>query len=85
MSKQEKDKNKLQPKSSMKLAQEAFLKAWQKLHTLKSPGAFGSWLRRIAVNIFLQHIRIESDQTQRPSKRTDPPPDAYLQPSGFDL
>lgn len=38
-------------------AQEAFLRAWRKLHTLRSPGAFGGWLRRIAVNVFLQHIR----------------------------
>jgi len=38
-------------------AQEAFLRAWQKLRTLRSPGAFGGWLRRIAVNVFLQHIR----------------------------
>jgi len=38
-------------------AQEAFLRAWQKLRTLRAPGAFGGWLRRIAVNVFLQHIR----------------------------
>ena len=38
-------------------AQEAFLRAWRKLRMLKSPGAFGGWLRRIAVNVFLQHIR----------------------------
>ena len=38
-------------------AQEAFLRAWQKLRSLKSPGAFGGWLRRIAVNVFLQHVR----------------------------
>lgn len=41
-------------------AQEAFLKAWQKLSSLNSPGAFGGWLRRIAVNIFLQHARRKS-------------------------
>lgn len=39
------------------LAQEAFFQAWQKLGSLRSPGAFGGWLRRIAVNVFLQHIR----------------------------
>jgi len=38
-------------------AQEAFIRAWQKLRTLRTPGAFGSWLRKIAVNVFLQHIR----------------------------
>jgi RNA polymerase sigma factor (sigma-70 family) len=38
-------------------AQEAFLQAWRKLRTLRAPGAFGGWLRQIAVNVFLQHIR----------------------------
>ena len=38
-------------------AQETFLRAWQKLHTLKSARAFGGWLRRIAVNVFLQNVR----------------------------
>lgn len=38
-------------------AQEAFLQAWRKLRTLRVPGAFGGWLRQIAVNVFLQHIR----------------------------
>jgi RNA polymerase sigma-70 factor (ECF subfamily) len=38
-------------------AQETFLQAWRKLRTLRVPGAFGGWLRQIAVNVFLQHIR----------------------------
>jgi RNA polymerase sigma-70 factor (ECF subfamily) len=38
-------------------AQEAFIRAWQKLRTLRAPGGFGGWLRQIAVNVFLQHIR----------------------------
>ena len=51
-------------------AQEAFLRAWQKLRTLRSPDAFGGWLRRIAVNVFLQHVRRagqdvpDSDETE---------------------
>jgi DNA-directed RNA polymerase specialized sigma24 family protein len=27
------------------------------LATLKAPNAFGSWLRRLAVNVWLQHVR----------------------------
>ncbi len=46
------------------LAQEAFLQAWQKLHTLKSTKAFGGWLRQIAINIFLQHSRHKSRAIQ---------------------
>ncbi len=39
------------------LAQQAFLKAWQKIHELKEVKAFGVWLKRIAVSIWLLHIR----------------------------
>ena len=39
------------------LAQEVFLLAWRKLKGLKRPEAFGGWLRRIAVNLFLQQTR----------------------------
>lgn len=39
------------------LAQETFLQAWKKISHLHSSGAFGGWLRQIAVNTWLQHIR----------------------------
>jgi RNA polymerase sigma-70 factor (ECF subfamily) len=39
------------------LAQDTFLRAWQKLARLREPAAFGAWLRQIAVNIWLQHAR----------------------------
>src|SRR6266404_2445681 len=39
------------------LAQEAFLKAWQKLPSLASPPAFGAWLHRIAHNLALGYVR----------------------------
>jgi len=39
------------------LAQETFLQAWKQLRTLRSVGAFGGWLRQIAVNTWLQHAR----------------------------
>ena len=39
------------------LAQQAFLRAWTSLRTLKSPSAFGPWLRKLAVNCWLQHAR----------------------------
>ena len=38
-------------------AQEAFLRAWQKLPTLEKPDAFGAWLHRIAHNLALGHVR----------------------------
>jgi RNA polymerase sigma-70 factor, ECF subfamily len=42
------------------LAQQVFLKAWRSLPQLKAPGAFGGWLRRLAVNTWLAEARASS-------------------------
>lgn len=39
------------------LSQQTFIQAWKMLSSLQSPGAFGGWLRQIAVNIWLQQVR----------------------------
>jgi RNA polymerase sigma-70 factor, ECF subfamily len=39
------------------LAQQTFLHGWQAIRALKSPGAFRAWLRKLAVNFWLQHAR----------------------------
>jgi RNA polymerase sigma-70 factor, ECF subfamily len=39
------------------LAQQTFLQAWRTVRTLRAPAAFGSWLRKLAVNVWLQHAR----------------------------
>ena len=39
------------------LTQVTFLKAWRALPRLRSVGAFGAWLRRLAVNSWLEHAR----------------------------
>jgi RNA polymerase sigma-70 factor (ECF subfamily) len=39
------------------LAQQTFVHGWQSIRALKSPGAFGGWLRKLAVNFWLQHAR----------------------------
>lgn len=41
------------------LSQQTFLQAWRHMNTLKSPAAFGGWLRRLAINIWLQRVRAE--------------------------
>jgi RNA polymerase sigma-70 factor (ECF subfamily) len=41
------------------LAQQAFVLAWKSIRTLKSPAAFGAWLRKLAVNCWLQHVRVD--------------------------
>lgn len=39
------------------LAQQVLLRAWHALPALKSVGAFGAWLRRLAINAWLAHAR----------------------------
>jgi RNA polymerase sigma-70 factor (ECF subfamily) len=53
------------------LAQLAFLKAWRALPQLRSVGAFGAWLRRLAVNTWLEHVRAA-------------PPPALMSPQDLD-
>jgi len=39
------------------LAQDTFLRAWRTMGQLRDRGAFGSWIRQIAVTVWLQHAR----------------------------
>lgn len=39
------------------LAQQAFLKAWLRIRTLRQPMAFGAWLKRLAINVWLHYLR----------------------------
>ncbi len=39
------------------LAQQTFLSAWTGIRGLKDARAFGGWLKRIAVSVWLQHLR----------------------------
>jgi RNA polymerase sigma-70 factor (ECF subfamily) len=39
------------------LAQQVLMKTWLNLRQLKKPSAFGGWLKRMAVNVWLHHLR----------------------------
>lgn len=39
------------------LAQQVFLQVWLKIHTLKQINAFGGWLKRVAISVWLRHQR----------------------------
>lgn len=54
------------------LSQQTFLQAWRSINTLKSPAAFGAWLRRLAVNVWLQRVRTERSRP-RTSDLAAPP------------
>lgn len=39
------------------LSQQVFLQVWRKIRTLKDANAFGPWLKRLAISVWLQHAR----------------------------
>jgi len=39
------------------LAQITFLQGWQNIRHVQRPGRFGAWLKRIAINVWLQYLR----------------------------
>jgi len=39
------------------LAQQVFLQAWRTIHQLRHSGRFAAWLKRLAINTWLQHTR----------------------------
>lgn len=39
------------------LAQQVFFQVWLKLYTLRKVSAFSAWLKRLAVTVWLQHLR----------------------------
>ena len=43
------------------LAQQTFVQGWQSIRSLKAPGAFGGWIRKLAVNFWLQHAQLPRD------------------------
>jgi RNA polymerase sigma-70 factor (ECF subfamily) len=72
------------------LAQQAFVQAWRQLGRLRSYGAFGSWLRAIAVNAWLQEARraparLETPQSDLPEPEPDGPEPDELAATRLDL
>lgn len=47
------------------LVQEAFIRAWQKLHLFQGRSAFGTWLHRLAANVALSDRRIRLKRVTR--------------------
>ena len=50
------------------LAQQVFLQAWRFLPQLRDATRFGGWLRRLAVNEWLMHVRRQSDAMDHPAE-----------------
>ena len=47
------------------MVQEAFVRAWNKLHLFKGDSKFGTWLHRLAVNVVLSDRRIRVKRLRR--------------------
>ena len=52
------------------LAQQAFIQAWKTVDQLRKASRFGPWLKRIAVNTWLQHVR-RNDPLRDADEETD--------------
>lgn len=39
------------------LAQQVFMKVWLSIRSLRQSGAYSAWLRKLAINVWLQHLR----------------------------
>lgn len=72
------------------LAQQAFVQAWRRIGGLRTPQAFGGWLRAIAVNVWLQEARraparLETPQAEPPESPPEGPGAAELAVVRLDL
>ncbi len=53
------------PVLAEELAQEAFVRAWQKLSSFRGASAFSTWLHRLTVNVVLGHRRSTARRDSR--------------------
>jgi RNA polymerase sigma factor (sigma-70 family) len=53
------------------MVQEAFIRAWNKLHLFKGESKFGTWLHRLTVNVVLSDRRIRVKRLQREREMSD--------------
>jgi len=53
------------------MVQEAFVRAWNKLHLFKGESKFGTWLHRLTVNVVLSDRRIRVKRVQREQEFSD--------------
>lgn len=63
---------------ALDLSQEAWIKAWQRLHQFAGDSSFTTWITRIAINLCLDHLR----KQQR--HRVDPLPETREDPLAWE-
>jgi RNA polymerase sigma-70 factor (ECF subfamily) len=71
------------------LAQKAFVKAWRGIGALRDPGAFGGWLKRVAVSVWLSEARHAAEPIDQDESAflaaPDPAPSPQRAAGGLDL
>jgi RNA polymerase sigma-70 factor (ECF subfamily) len=45
------------PQAADEVAQDVFVRVWQKLHTFRGESSFATWLHRLAVNVIVERFR----------------------------
>jgi len=55
----------LSPDEAAEATQDAFVRAWQKIGQFRGEAAFGTWLHRLAVNVFLARRQVLKLQRER--------------------
>lgn len=53
------------------LTQEAFIRAWQKLHTFRGAASFSTWIHRVAANVVLSRRRSMARERERTVQQED--------------
>ncbi len=53
------------------LVQEAFVRAWKKLHLFRGESSFGTWMHRLAANVALSDRRIRMRRVAREAPMTE--------------
>lgn len=53
------------PEDADEATQDAFVRAWEKLGTFRAEAAFGTWLHRLAINVFLGRRAAEGRRRNR--------------------
>jgi RNA polymerase sigma-70 factor (ECF subfamily) len=53
------------PEAADELAQDVFVRAWQKLGTFRGESSFATWLHRLAVNVIVERFRTLGTQRDR--------------------
>ncbi|PWI56860.1 RNA polymerase sigma factor [Sulfoacidibacillus thermotolerans] len=54
------------PRDAEEVTQDAFLKVFRKLHTLKEPSAFSAWLTTIVTRLAIDHMRSQKRHQAEP-------------------